>query len=154
MGIQTSLLASPQRCRQLADALARELAGDVRLETPPLSWTSRTHAWFAWPTPDGNHLCVRVHRLSRRTSSRWVEPSEPLVRRWNQLPELHEYVLDDQELDPSLAGAFWIAGEAARRDVADRAHPEAFWAKKRDVLYEGFGIEWRSPDQLNPLLLL
>lgn len=66
---------------------------------------------------------------------------------------------DPQEADPRFAAAFVAASEQAARDL--EGHPlhgglgfcRVYWLRKKQILWEHFGIEWRSPADLNPFVL-
>ena len=61
---------------------------------------------------------------------------------------------DPQESDPKLRAAFSAADAAAERRVGNVRRDEKFalkfWAAKKQILREKYGIDWKSPAELNP----
>src|SRR5438067_2189468 len=61
---------------------------------------------------------------------------------------------DPQESDPKLREVFAAADAAAKRRVANVKRDEKFifhfWSAKKDVLRHKYGIDWKSPAELNP----
>jgi hypothetical protein len=65
-------------------------------------------------------------------------------------------VFDAQETDPQLHEAFEIADKKAERAVGnvkrDSRFIVYFWDAKKRILRSDFGIEWKSPAELNPTI--
>jgi hypothetical protein len=61
---------------------------------------------------------------------------------------------DPQESDPKLRAAFAAADAAAERRVMNVKRDEKFifryWSAKKEILRQQFGIEWKTPAELNP----
>jgi hypothetical protein len=61
---------------------------------------------------------------------------------------------DPQEFDPASKEKFAIADRKAERAVGDVERDskfiQRFWAAKKRVLRDQFGIEWKTPAELNP----
>jgi len=61
---------------------------------------------------------------------------------------------DPQEYDPSLTSVFVEADAITERLVGNVARDEdfgsSFWAMKKRLLLQEYGIDWRSPAELNP----
>lgn len=68
------------------------------------------------------------------------------------MPEKH----DPQEDDPRLRDTFDAATKEAEENLRD--DPSAghlgfchvFWWEKKRILKEKYGIDWKSPDEMNP----
>jgi len=61
---------------------------------------------------------------------------------------------DAQENDPKLRAAFAAADAAAERRVGNVKRDDKFifhfWAAKKKILQQQFGIDWKTPAELNP----
>jgi hypothetical protein len=61
---------------------------------------------------------------------------------------------DAQESDPKLGAAFAAADAAAERRVGNVKRDDYFvfhfWAEKKKILLQRYGIAWSSPAELNP----
>lgn len=63
---------------------------------------------------------------------------------------------DPLEDDPAYAEILREASEQAERELAD--HPlnggfgfcHVFWRRKKEILFRTYGLEWRSPSEMNP----
>lgn len=76
-------------------------------------------------------------------------------RREEALRRLREsFRHDPLEDDPSFAVVLQAASERAEQELAD--HPRGigfchvFWEKKQEILREQYGLEWKTPAELNP----
>jgi hypothetical protein len=62
--------------------------------------------------------------------------------------------VDPQESDPKLRAGFAAADAAAERRVAnvkrDKNFIFRFWSAKKEILRKKYGIDWKSPADLNP----
>jgi hypothetical protein len=71
-------------------------------------------------------------------------------------PRLSGEKFDRHETDPKLRAAFAAADAAAERRVANVKRDERFalkfWSAKKQILRRQFGIDWKSPAELNPTL--
>ena len=61
---------------------------------------------------------------------------------------------DSKESDPKLRETFAAADAAAERRVANVRRDEKFifhfWSTKKDILRRQYGIDWKTPAELNP----
>ena len=61
---------------------------------------------------------------------------------------------DPQESDPKLRAAFAAADATAERRVGNVKRDDKFifrfWSAKKQILRQQFGIDWRTPAELNP----
>ncbi len=87
-----------------------------------------------------------------------VQP-DPIYRETqirNDRPKLNSEIFDVNERNELLKLQFSEADKIAERRVSDVERDgqfiKAFWAAKKVVLSERFGIEWKSPAELNPSL--
>jgi hypothetical protein len=71
-------------------------------------------------------------------------------------PQLDGEVFDAQEVDPRLHEAFATADKKAERAVGnvkrDGKFIVHFWKAKKRILKSDFGIDWKSPAELNPTI--
>src|SRR5437016_279959 len=71
-------------------------------------------------------------------------------------PRIAGEKFDSQESEPKFRAAFVAADAAAERRVAnvkrDKKFALKFWAAKKQVLRRQFGIDWKSPAELNPTI--
>jgi hypothetical protein len=71
-------------------------------------------------------------------------------------PRLAGEQFDHQERDPRLRGMFAAADAEAERAVAnvprDQKFVFRFWAAKKRVLKDKYGIIWRTPAEINPTI--
>ena len=69
-------------------------------------------------------------------------------------PRLNGEVFDPQESDSTLKASFSTSDRKAERVVANVQRDSKFilhfWAAKKRILKEDFGIQWKTPAELNP----
>jgi hypothetical protein len=74
----------------------------------------------------------------------------------HERPRLDGEVFDAQEVDPRLHEAFSTADKKAERAVGkvkrDARFIVHFWDAKKRILKSDFGIDWKSPAELNPTM--
>ena len=65
--------------------------------------------------------------------------------------------VDPQEHNPKLRAAFAAADAAAERRVMNVKRDDKFifhfWAAKKNILRQQFGIDWKTPAELNPRIV-
>jgi hypothetical protein len=106
---------------------------------------------FAW-----NSCPKGAESLCRRLEKRLIDP-DPVYRETEvrqSRPRLNGEVFDLQESDPALKAKFaWVDRKAERvvgnvpRDSKFILH---FWEAKKRILKDHFGIQWKTPAELNP----
>ena len=64
---------------------------------------------------------------------------------------------DPQEDDPRLKKVIEAAEKEAEENLADLPKGRGFchklWAEKKRILKEKYGIQWKSPSDMNPFIL-
>jgi hypothetical protein len=106
---------------------------------------------FAWNScPKGAEL------FCRRLQKKLIDP-DPVYRETEvrqARPRLNGEVFDPQESDPALKDRFAFADRKAERAVGDVPRDSKFiwhfWEAKRRILKAKFGIQWKTPAELNP----
>ena len=69
-------------------------------------------------------------------------------------PRMAGEKFDPQESDPKLRATFAAADAAAERRVGNVKRDDRFvfrfWSEKKSILRQKYGIEWKTPAELNP----
>lgn len=89
-----------------------------------------------------------------------VFASDPIIRETvirQARPRLAGEQFDHQERDPRLRGMFAAADAEAERAVANvprnRQFILRFWAAKKKILENKYGISWKTPAEINPTIV-
>lgn len=106
---------------------------------------------FAWNScPKGAEV------LCRRLERKLIDP-DPVYRETEvrqSRPRVNGEVFDPQESDPALKDRFALADRKAERVVGNVQRNAKFivhfWEAKKRILKDQFGIQWKTPAELNP----
>ena len=67
--------------------------------------------------------------------------------------ERHDPIEDDPRFQNVLARADREAEEALAKEPRELGFCRIFWATKKRILRERFGIDWKSPAEMNPHII-
>jgi hypothetical protein len=105
-------------------------------------------AWNSCPK-EAEELCKRIKR-------KLIQP-DPVYRETEvrqSRPRLNGEVFDPQESDPALKAKFALVDRKAERIVGNVPRDSKFilhfWEAKKRILKDQFGIQWKTPAELNP----
>jgi hypothetical protein len=112
---------------------------------------ARKIEYLAW-----NSCPNEAEALCRRIKKQLIQP-DPVYRETEvrqSRPRLNGEVFDPQESDPTLKDKFALVDRKAERVVGNVARDSKFifhfWEAKRRILKAQFGIQWKTPAELNP----
>ncbi len=105
-------------------------------------------AWNYCPK-EAEELCKRIKTQVIQQDPVYRETEVRLSR-----PRLNGEVFDPQESDPALKNEFALADRKAERVVGNVKRGSNFilhfWDAKKRILRDRFGIQWKTPAELNP----
>jgi hypothetical protein len=101
-------------------------------------------------------VLVLLVAIGVSSAARAIQP-DPIYRETvirHSRPRIASEKFDPQESDPKLRAAFAAADAAAERRVGNVKRDDhfafRFWAAKKKILREQYGIDWKAPAELNP----
>jgi hypothetical protein len=105
-----------------------------------------------------NSCPKEAEALCRRIKKKLIQPDpvyhETEVRQ--SRPRVNGEVFDPQESDPALKDKFALADRKAERVVGNVERNSKFvwhfWEAKKRILKDQFGIQWKTPADLNPIM--
>ncbi len=104
-------------------------------------------------------LCACGLQKLRIDNLDWDIEPDPIFRETavrHSRPKDPQEQYDAQEYDPSLESVFVEADAITERLVGNVSRDEnfgmTFWSTKKRLLSQEYGIEWRSPAELNPTI--
>ncbi|MBS0578516.1 MAG: hypothetical protein JSR36_04555 [Proteobacteria bacterium] len=103
-----------------------------------------------------NYCPKGAEELCKRLKTQVIQP-DPVYRETEvrqSRPRLNGEVFDPQESDPALRKKFALADRKAERVVGNVQRESNFilhfWDAKKRILRDQFGIQWKTPAELNP----